>query len=113
MPNEALSILRDAVRCPTCGSAEMVYTCEPKCCFNHLCADCRTTFQLLTCKTDVASLTPRNDVALPESSDPTAACAACDSLRVYQFSQPGASTILACADCGAVLQLTYEEIAPA
>ena len=36
------------VQCPSCGSSEITYTCEPKCCFNHICAACYTTFELFT-----------------------------------------------------------------
>jgi len=36
------------VSCPVCGSQNITYTCEPKCCFNHICDSCYATFQLLT-----------------------------------------------------------------
>ncbi len=101
--------VKDLVRCPTCSSAQIVYTCEPKCCFNHLCADCQTTFQLITRKLGGSLRSPRNDVTPPESSDPTAVCAACESLRLYGTAPPAVD--LACADCGALLALNYEDIA--
>jgi len=47
----------------------------------------------------------------PESGDPTAACAGCESLRVYVAGSGG--TRLACAECGVGLELAYEEIDPA
>ncbi len=111
MADETLISIRDIVRCPNCASEQIVYTCEPKCCFNHLCAGCQTTFQLITQKLGGSPLPPRSDVTPPESSDPTAACAACESLRVYGVSVSGSK--VACADCGALLGLAYEDIAPA
>ena len=36
------------IACPSCGSTDVTYTCEPKCCFNHICAACYTTFELAT-----------------------------------------------------------------
>jgi hypothetical protein len=111
MTSEALLMVRDVVRCPACGAADIVYTCEPKCCFNHLCAECRTTFQLLTRKREGERLAVRADVELPESSDPTAACAACESLRVYAISAgEDDSVTVACADCGAALDLAYDDV---
>ncbi len=110
MADEMLLSIRDIVRCPTCASVQIVYTCEPKCCFNHLCADCRTTFQLVTQKLGGPPLSPRNDIAPPESSDPTVACAACEGLRLYATADP---VEVVCADCGVLLTLSYEDIAPA
>jgi len=111
MADGALLTVKDVVRCPKCGSAEIVYTCEPKCCFNHLCEECRTTFQLVTRKAAGQEEARRADVREPESGDPTAACAGCESLRVYVAGSGG--TRLACAECGVGLELAYEEIDPA
>ena len=46
-----LPSLKEVVRCPQCNSADVVYSCEPKCCYNHVCAECRSTFELNTVKT--------------------------------------------------------------
>jgi DNA-directed RNA polymerase subunit RPC12/RpoP len=94
--------------CPVCGSAEVFYTCTPNCCFNHACAQCGTTFEPAT---TVAGGTLR-DVAppdpLPDASDPTVACARCDSTAVY-MTDPGP---LVCAQCGRLLNLEITEVAP-
>lgn len=107
---KAQLMVNDVARCPTCGSAEIIYTCEPKCCFNHLCAGCRTTFQLLTRRREGERKAVRADVALPESSDATAACAICESLRVYVISVGEESGEMACGECGARLELVYEDV---
>ncbi len=45
---------------------------------------------------------------LPDASDPTAACAKCDSTAVYAL----ADGRLVCARCGALLKLEMTEITP-
>lgn len=86
----------------------MVYSCTPACCFNHVCAECQTTFETVTAATGrVLTVTPPDP--LPDSTEPTAACAKCQSTAVYQLA-PGE---LACAACGAGLTLELTEIAPA
>lgn len=102
--------IKAIVRCPTCGGADIVYTCEPKCCFNHLCADCRTTFQLTTRKAG-PPLAPTSNVAeAPPSGDPTAACARCESLKLAVL-ESNSNTIVMCTECGAALELAYEDVA--
>jgi hypothetical protein len=106
----AVLALNDIVRCPTCGGSDIVYTCEPKCCFNHLCADCRTTFQLVTRKTgrvlNVWSIAAEE----PPSGDPTAACSACESLALAVLDEEGKPCVV-CASCHTALELAYEDIA--
>src|SRR5262249_1280510 len=41
-----LSELR--VACPSCGSEAVAYTCQPECCFNHVCESCLANFELAT-----------------------------------------------------------------
>ena len=98
-----------ALACPVCGSADITYSCEPKCCFNHVCADCRSTFEPATRVTGgrVSSVEPPDP--LPECTDPTVACAKCDSTRVYVLEDGR----LACAACGLLLELELTEICPA
>jgi hypothetical protein len=107
----AILAVKDVVRCPTCGSPDVVYTCEPKCCFNHLCSDCRTTFQLLTRKSSRAVDVARPEAEEPFSGDPAAACAACESLRVAVVDA-GSPPLLVCSNCHSALELAYEDIAP-
>ena len=94
--------------CPTCGSAEVFYTCTPGCCFNHVCGACGTTFEPVTEATGgkLTGVVPPDP--LPEASDPTAACARCDSIAVYMTGDGS----LVCANCGTLLRLELTEIAP-
>jgi hypothetical protein len=103
--------LKEVVRCPTCGSAEVVYSCEPKCCFNHVCAECRSSFQLVSRKTGRFDRETALATEEPLSGDPTAACAACESLRLAVMESTQDGTTLLCGDCRAVLELAYEEVA--
>ena len=98
-----------ALTCPVCGSAEIVYSCEPKCCFNHVCADCRSTFEPVTRAAGgrLAGIEP--PAPPPDSSEPTVACEKCHSTRVYALEDGR----LVCADCGLLLELELTEICPA
>ena len=99
--------VKEIVRCPQCQSANIVYTCEPKCCFNHICADCRSTFQLNTERAGRFDRETLLNVSAPESSEPTAECANCGSLKVAVLDSP--TDELLCADCRAVSKLLIEE----
>jgi hypothetical protein len=95
--------------CPVCGSLDIVYSCEPKCCFNHVCADCRASFQtgarLVGGK--VNGVQPPDP--LPECTDPAVACPKCESTRVYMTED----NRLVCAACGLLLELELTEVCPA
>ena len=97
------------LRCPVCGSSEIVYSCEPKCCFNHVCGECRSTFEPGTrvAGGPVGAVEPPDP--LPECTDPTVACAKCESTRVYVLEDGR----LVCAACGLLLELELTEICPA
>ena len=101
--------LKDVIRCPKCGSADIVYSCEPKCCFNHVCAECRSTFEINTQKTGRSEPDLPFDVAEPDSSDPTTACAACESLHVAVLSSAEGETLLLCGNCRALSTMVIEE----
>lgn len=106
------STLSDVVRCPNCHSAAVVYSCTPNCCFNHVCDDCRSTFQLVTAKTGRFDRESAISPVEPASGDPTAACAACDSLNLAIVSTSGENqATLVCGKCRAVLELAIEELA--
>jgi hypothetical protein len=99
------------VQCPSCGSADITYTCEPTCCFNHICAVCYTTFQLIT--EPLGAMLP--DLHRPSGERdclaPTVACARCESLEVYTVE--GSETTpapLVCVACSALLQLAFEAV---
>jgi hypothetical protein len=99
------------VQCPSCGSSEITYTCEPQCCFNHICARCYTTFELYTepleQKLDSVETPPRER----DSLAPTVACGRCQSLEVYVLTPDGsAPAMLVCIDCHTLLQLGFDGI---
>jgi DNA-directed RNA polymerase subunit RPC12/RpoP len=73
-----------------------------------VCSDCGATFEPATRKTgsvvkDVAPPDP-----LPDATDPTAACAACDSTAVYLTGDDAA----VCGKCGALLEIEMTEVSP-
>lgn len=98
-------MLKDIIRCPKCGGADIIYSCEPKCCFNHVCADCRSAFEINTQKTGHYDRTTPLAAEAPDSGDPTTACAACESLRVAVLKSDANETLLLCADCRAISKM--------
>lgn len=104
--------LKEVVHCPKCGGADIVYSCEPKCCFNHVCADCRSTFEINTIKTGQYGEGQAIEVGEPASGDPTTSCAACEGLRVAVLRTEGDTTLLVCGDCRAVSKMVIEEFVP-
>lgn len=99
-----------AIRCPTCGSPEVTYTCEPKCCFNHVCNHCHTSFELVTTK--VGELGVR--LAAPrlehDALRPTTGCPRCESIAVFELREDAQAGKLVCADCLALLELRFESV---
>ena len=100
--------LKEIVRCPKCGGAEIIYSCEPKCCYNHVCADCRSTFEINTVKTG-QSVNTTAEVEEPQSGEPTTGCASCESLRVAVLKSENDETLLLCGKCGAISKMVIEE----
>ncbi len=99
-----------SVACPQCGSAEVYYSCNPSCCYNHVCNKCYTTFELET--KWVGDVTENFAIPPdPESGSPTAPCARCHEPKV--FAVEGQPSQFVCAGCKALLTLDYTEIAPA
>lgn len=92
---------RLALACPLCGSTEVFYSCTPNCCFNHVCSDCQATFEPATRAVGgtLSGIEPPDP--LPDASDPTVACARCESTAVYQLEDGR----LVCAACGTLLKL--------
>ena len=97
-----------AIDCPQCGSGNVFYSCTPGCCFNHVCAECGTTFEPETSVTGgfLSGIVPPDP--LPDATDPTAECAKCTSTAVYALEDGG----LVCGNCGAKLAMELTEIAP-
>ncbi len=95
--------------CPTCGGLDIVYSCEPRCCFNHVCAACRTTFQTATTYLGEKLRDLEPPQPAPESTEPSAPCCECREVAVCTL----ADGRRACSECGALLAVHYEDIAPA
>jgi hypothetical protein len=94
------------VQCPSCGSGDITYTCEPKCCFNHLCAACYTSFQLFTEPLGRVLSGLEKPLQERDCLAPTVACAQCDSIEVYRVEPTdGSPGELVCAECRALLRL--------
>ena len=92
--------------CPRCGSPDLVYSCEPECCFNHVCGECLNSFQLQT-----RDLGGRVSSVVPETSErdslaPTVPCAVCSRLNVAMVDNQGV-TATVCVDCGAILEIDF------
>lgn len=96
-----------SLACPTCGSGDVFYSCTPNCCFNHVCSGCGTTFEPVTVASGgrLSDVTPPDP--LPDATDPTAACAVCDSTAVYVTE----SDRVVCGKCGTLLRIELTEIA--
>ena len=94
------------IPCPGCGSFEVFYSCSPACCFNHVCADCSTTFEPITTLKGgrAANVVPPSP--LPDPADPAVACIKCDSTAVYVT----AGDSLVCSACGVLLELELTEV---
>jgi hypothetical protein len=100
-----------SVPCPQCGSPDVVYSCNPACCYNHVCNKCYTTFELETTRVGETA----EDFAIPPDPDPsapTAPCGRCHEPRVFTIGGVGPPPQYVCAACKALLTLGYTEIAP-
>ena len=99
-----------SISCPQCGCKDVVYSCQPTCCFNHVCNQCYTTFELETIR--VGEL--HGEFAAPpdpEPLSPTAPCASCGEARVFAIANSEAPQYV-CASCNALLALNFTEISP-
>ncbi len=48
----------------------------------------------------------------PQSGEPTACCASCESLRLVVLKSEDNQTLLFCGDCGAISKMVIEEFVP-
>jgi hypothetical protein len=99
------------VACPQCSSKDIVYSCKPECCFNHVCNNCYTTFELATTKMGETC----EEFSSPPETDPTGAtapCARCGEVRVFAIAGSDASRLV-CLDCRALLALEITNVTPA
>ena len=102
------------VACPRCGSTrDVVYSCNPQCCFNHVCGRCYTRFELVTTKIaeftgDLEAIPPD-----PDPSSPTAPCGRCGECRIFALEEgPTAAQQCLCVSCKALLAIDYSQIEP-
>jgi hypothetical protein len=96
-----------AARCPLCGSADVIYSCNPHCCFNHVCGDCRASWQHRTTALPSAaevSVAPAD--ADYDTAFPAAPCAGCGGLV---FRIEGTDTLY-CPACRRSLRLECTDV---
>ena len=99
------------VQCPSCGSSDISYTCEPTCCFNHICAACYTTFELFTEPMGRKLSSLQMPIVQRDCLAPTVACSRCESIEVYMLSQgDGRQGEVVCVSCGALLRLGMDAV---
>jgi hypothetical protein len=84
------------------------YSCTPDCCFNHVCGECRSTFEPVTTLAGGTASGIAQPDPLPGPGDPTVACVRCGSTAVYMTE----SDAMVCSSCGALLKLEITEVAP-
>ncbi len=96
-------------KCPTCQSRDVFYTCHVTCCFNHVCNDCKTTFELAThaIRNDSHRINSVAEMADRDTTLPTAPCASCEKTDVLQIE---GTNDLYCISCCSILALEYEKI---
>jgi hypothetical protein len=111
------------VDCPSCGSSAVVYSCDPHCCFNHVCAECRASFFLTTRFLGDARAELGAEPARAARADPTAPTAPCDrcgGIQLWSLADddaPGDGAGVGirrglCAECGAMLAIEIAAEAP-
>ena len=94
--------------CPRCGSPDLVYSCEPECCFNHVCGDCLGSFQLQTLDLGKTVADLSFERRQRDCLAPTVACARCKSLNVAMLARTdGAGAKLVCVDCKTLLEIDF------
>ena len=98
-----MTLISITTACPSCGSKEIVYSCDPSCCFNHVCSACLSSFELST--VDLGETSPPISMGQVniDPCAPTVDCARCKSLNVYMTEE--APQRFFCTSCRAVLEL--------
>lgn len=96
-------------QCPVCGSDAVVYSCSPTCCFNHVCAECRASWQqgteLLATAPPAGIVPPASAESGGESYTPCARC----SDPVLRLS---GTDDLYCPNCRVLLRLRCTAVQP-
>lgn len=91
--------------CPKCGSPDVIYSCSPACCFNHVCSRCYATFEPETVR--VGEFTGEiGSVPDVDTTGPTAPCARCGEYKLFKVIGASESTDqFVCVACRALLTL--------
>jgi hypothetical protein len=106
-----MNLVPISLACPQCGSSDVLYSCKPECCFNHVCNNCYTTFEL---ETERVGETVEELVATsePDSTNPAAPCARCGECRVFACEDgSGKATTYVCISCKALLRILLVHVA--
>jgi hypothetical protein len=97
--------------CPKCGSLDVIYSCSPACCFNHVCNQCYATFEPETTRVGEfkGAVGPVPEV---DTTGPTAPCARCGECRLFRIEgAPVPADQLLCVACRALLTLEFASVA--
>src|SRR5215831_4753437 len=104
-----MRLLPLSLACPQCGSNEVLYSCSPSCCFNHVCSGCYTTFEPVTKRVGEfeSELGQLPDL---DASGPTAACARCGAINLFRLEDDSRLRGVVCGSCRALLAVELTEI---
>ena len=95
--------------CPRCGSADLVYSCEPECCFNHVCGDCLGSFELQTLDLGSSLADFSFERRERDCLAATVPCARCKGLNVAMIVSEGdAERQVVCVDCKTLLEISFQ-----
>lgn len=99
-----------AFACPKCGSTEVLYSCSPSCCFNHVCSRCYATFEPVTTRVGEFAGEP-GPAPEVDTTGPTAPCARCGEHCLFAVSGDSIpSGQVLCIACRALLTLELVEV---
>ena len=93
------------VTCPACGSGDVIYSCTPDCCFNHVCNECLSSFELSTKDLGESVVSTEHGAGERDSCAPTVSCARCGSLELLMIEDGASRGLLACSACKTLLEL--------
>jgi hypothetical protein len=106
-----MTLIPLSIACPECGSLDVFYSCNPSCCFNHVCSKCYTTFEPVTTKVGELELDHTLVPPDPEPTAPTAACVRCGEHKLFAIEGVEIGSLV-CVSCNALLTLEITEVSP-
>jgi transcription elongation factor Elf1 len=106
-PSSPMRFLPLTVSCPACGSGDVVYSCTPDCCFNHVCNACLASFELSTNDLGEKFASGPPEPAERDSCAPTVGCARCGSLQLFMIEGGDRGGRMACSSCHTLLELEF------